>query len=97
MTAFCKLVYLWKHSRHFLLTLFDQSYKKPYRLPRRVVHLSFFAKFCGHPVYFVKERRSVLNLALNVIPLYTHFSCEIKRIIRGIVANYKYQDHRFMR
>ena len=27
--------------------------------------------------------------------LETLSSCEIKRIIRGIVANYKYHDHRF--
>ena len=50
--------------------------------------------FCGRPVYFAKERRCVLNLILNVISLRTLSSCEIKRIIRGVVANYKYQDHR---
>ena len=50
--------------------------------------------FCGRPLYFAKERRCVLNRILNVISLQTLSSCEIKRIIRGIVANYKYQDHR---
>ena len=60
---------------------------------KRLIVEAFKGQFCGRPVYFVKERRCV-KLVLNMISLQTLSTCEIKRIIRGIVANYKYQDHR---